>query len=74
MPESTLICLDFSKQARNISWEGPFNHDFMQVKSKAKLVDGLDDHLGSYAIAVPSIRQGYRYSFDAFKGTLSRDF
>jgi hypothetical protein len=46
----------------------------MQVKSKAKLVDGLDDHLGSYAIAVPSIRQGYRYSFDAFKGTMSREF
>ncbi len=46
----------------------------MQVKSKAKLVDGLDDHLGSYAIAVPSIRQGYRYSLDAIKGTISRDF
>ncbi len=44
------------------------------MKSKAKLVDGLDDHLGSYAIAVPSIRQGYRYSFGAFKGTMSRDF
>ncbi len=40
--------------------ESPFNQDYMQVKSKAKLVDGLDDHLGSYAIAVPSIRQGYR--------------
>jgi hypothetical protein len=46
----------------------------MQVKSKAKLVDGLDDHLGSYAIAVPSIRQGYRYSFDVLKGIVSRDF
>ena len=31
-----------------------------QVKAKAKTVGGQDDHLGSYAIAVPMMRKGYR--------------
>jgi len=31
-----------------------------KVKAKAKTVGGADDHLGSYAIALPMMRKGYR--------------
>ena len=31
-----------------------------QVKSKTKLVDTLDDYLGSYAVAFNLLRKGYR--------------
>jgi len=31
-----------------------------KVKSKAMLVDNLDDHLGSHAVALPLMKKGYR--------------
>jgi len=32
----------------------------LKVKSKAKIVGGQDDHLGSFTIAIPMMRRGYR--------------
>ena len=31
-----------------------------KVKSRAKSVGGTDDHLGSFAVALPMVRRGYR--------------
>ena len=55
-PEYTLI--EFKVTNAKLSLK--CSMQILQVKSKTKIVGGQDDHLGSYIIALPLMRKGYR--------------